>query len=56
MYGKLICLDGFVGLFVCLDKLIDFDVLDDEFVDLMFLFLVLEGVGVDYLKVLVWIV
>jgi PTS system nitrogen regulatory IIA component len=40
------------GIFARLDKPIDFDALDDEPVDLVFLLLAPEGSGADHLKAL----
>lgn len=51
-HGKLIRLDKLVGLFAKLSKPVDFDALDDEPVDLVFLLLAPEGAGADHLKAL----
>ncbi len=51
-HGKLTRLDGLVGLFARLDKPVDFDALDDQPVDLVFLLLAPEGAGADHLKAL----
>ncbi|MEP1932117.1 MAG: PTS IIA-like nitrogen regulatory protein PtsN [Roseibium sp.] len=51
-HGKLTRLDRLVGLFAKLDKPVDFDALDDEPVDLVFLLLAPEGAGADHLKAL----
>ena len=51
-HGKLTRLDRLVGVFAKLDKPIDFDALDDEPVDLVFLLLAPEGAGADHLKAL----
>lgn len=51
-HGKLASLDRIVGVFARLDKPIDFDSLDDEPVDLMFLLLAPENAGADHLKAL----
>ncbi len=51
-HGKLVGLDRLVGVFARLDKPIDFDALDDEPVDLMFLLLAPESAGADHLKAL----
>ena len=51
-HGKLASLDRIVGVFARLDKPIDFDSLDDEPVDLMFLLLAPESAGADHLKAL----
>ena len=51
-HGKLVALDRLVGVFARLDKPVDFDALDDEPVDLMFLLLAPENAGADHLKAL----
>jgi nitrogen PTS system EIIA component len=51
-HGKLPKLDHLVGLFARLEKPIDFDSLDGEPVDLIFLLLAPEGAGADHLKAL----
>lgn len=51
-HGKLTRLDRLVGVFAKLEKPIDFDALDDEPVDLVFLLLAPEGAGADHLKAL----
>ncbi|MEM8702693.1 MAG: PTS IIA-like nitrogen regulatory protein PtsN [Pseudomonadota bacterium] len=51
-HGKLTRLDRLVGLFAKLEKPVDFDSLDDEPVDLVFLLLAPEGAGADHLKAL----
>jgi PTS system nitrogen regulatory IIA component len=51
-HGKLIRLDRLVGVFARLDKPVDFDSLDEEPVDLVFLLLAPEGAGADHLKAL----
>jgi PTS system nitrogen regulatory IIA component len=51
-HGKLTRLDRLVGLFAKLAKPVDFDSLDDEPVDLVFLLLAPEGAGADHLKAL----
>ena len=51
-HGKLTRLDRLVGLFARLDKPIEFDALDDQPVDLVFLLLAPEGAGADHLKAL----
>ena len=51
-HGKLPGLDRLVGVFALLDKPIDFDSLDGEPVDVMFLLLAPESAGVDHLKAL----
>ncbi len=51
-HGKLTRLDRLMGIFAKLDKPVDFDALDDEPVDLVFLLLAPEGAGADHLKAL----
>jgi len=51
-HGKLPSLDGIFGLFARLPKPIDFEALDDQPVDLIFLLLAPEGAGADHLKAL----
>lgn len=51
-HGKLPKLDGLFGLFARLDKPIDFEALDGEPVDLVFLLLAPEAAGADHLKAL----
>lgn len=51
-HGKLTRLDRLVGLFARLSKPIEFDSLDDQPVDLVFLLLAPEGAGADHLKAL----
>lgn len=51
-HGKLVGLERLVGVFARLDKPVDFDALDDEPVDLMFLLLAPENAGADHLKAL----
>ena len=51
-HGKLPGLPRICGLFVRLDRPIDFEALDDEPVDLVFLLLAPEGSGADHLKAL----
>lgn len=51
-HGKLTRLDRLVGLFAKLEKPIDFDALDDQPVDLVFVLLAPEGAGADHLKAL----
>ncbi|MFD1695618.1 PTS IIA-like nitrogen regulatory protein PtsN [Roseibium aestuarii] len=51
-HGKLTRLDRLIGFFARLEKPIDFDALDDEPVDLVFLLLAPEGAGADHLKAL----
>lgn len=51
-HGKLTGLDRLVGVFALLDRPIDFDSLDGEPVDVMFLLLAPESAGADHLKAL----
>jgi nitrogen PTS system EIIA component len=51
-HGKLQGLDRIFGLFARLPKPIDFEALDDQPVDLVFLLLAPEGAGADHLKAL----
>ena len=51
-HGKLPKLERMFGLFARLEKPIDFDSLDGEPVDAMFLLLAPEGAGADHLKAL----
>jgi PTS system nitrogen regulatory IIA component len=51
-HGKLQKLDRIFGLFARLAKPIDFEALDDQPVDLIFLLLAPEGAGADHLKAL----
>lgn len=51
-HGKLPGLNGLAGVFARLDKPIDFDAMDDQPVDLIFLLLAPEGAGADHLKAL----
>lgn len=51
-HGKLAGLSKIVGLFARLDGKIDFDAIDDQPVDLVFLLLAPEGAGADHLKAL----
>ncbi|WP_417768006.1 PTS IIA-like nitrogen regulatory protein PtsN [Stappia sp.] len=51
-HGKLVRLDKLVGLFARLERPIDFDALDDQPVDLVFVLLAPEGAGADHLKAL----
>jgi PTS system nitrogen regulatory IIA component len=51
-HGKLAGLDRIFGLFARLPKPIDFEALDDQPVDLIFLLLAPEGAGADHLKAL----
>jgi PTS system nitrogen regulatory IIA component len=51
-HGKLPKLPRLIGLFARLEKPVDFDALDGEPVDLVFLLLAPEGAGADHLKAL----
>jgi PTS system nitrogen regulatory IIA component len=51
-HGKLPKLDRIFGLFARLPKPIDFEALDDQPVDLVFLLLAPESAGADHLKAL----
>lgn len=51
-HGKIVNLGGLHGLFARLDKPIEFDSLDDQPVDLIFVLLAPEGAGADHLKAL----
>ncbi|MBB4183713.1 PTS IIA-like nitrogen regulatory protein PtsN [Sinorhizobium terangae] len=51
-HGKLNNLPSIVGIFARLDTPVDFEALDDQPVDLVFLLLAPEGAGADHLKAL----
>jgi len=51
-YGKLPKLTRMFGMFARLDRAIDFEALDGQPVDLVFLLLAPEGAGADHLKAL----
>ena len=51
-HGKLAGLEGLYGLFARLEKPVDFDAIDDEPVDLVFLLMAPESAGADHLKAL----
>lgn len=51
-HGKLGSISSITGIFARLDSPIDFEALDDEPVDLVFLLLAPEGAGADHLKAL----
>jgi len=51
-HGKLDGLDAIQGMFIRLEKPIDFDAIDDEPVDLIFLLLAPENAGAEHLKAL----
>jgi PTS system nitrogen regulatory IIA component len=51
-HGKLVKLDKLFGLFARLERPVDFDALDGQPVDLVFLLLAPEAAGADHLKAL----
>lgn len=51
-HGKLVTFDGITGIFARLETPIEFESLDGEPVDLIFLLLASEGAGADHLKAL----
>ena len=51
-HGKIAGLDRLYGLFAHADQPIDFDAIDEQPVDLIFLLLAPEGAGADHLKAL----
>lgn len=51
-HGKLNNLPSIVGIFARLESPVDFEALDDQPVDLVFLLLAPEGAGADHLKAL----
>jgi PTS system nitrogen regulatory IIA component len=51
-HGKLAELNRLYGVFARLDRAIDFDAIDEQPVDLVFLLLAPEGAGADHLKAL----
>ena len=51
-HGKLPGLNRIFGLMARLDKPVDFEALDDQPVDILFLLLAPEGAGADHLKAL----
>lgn len=51
-HGKLRSIDRLVGVFARLARPVDFDALDDQPVDLVFLLLAPESAGADHLKAL----
>jgi len=51
-HGKMANLNRMFGLFARLDRAIDFEALDGQPVDLIFLLLAPEGAGADHLKAL----
>ncbi len=51
-HGKLPSIDHITGLFARLDHPVEFEAIDDQPVDLVFLLLAPEGAGADHLKAL----
>ncbi|RED46203.1 PTS IIA-like nitrogen regulatory protein PtsN [Aestuariispira insulae] len=51
-HGKLNSVNGIFGMFARLDRSVDFDAIDDQPVDLVFLLLAPEAAGADHLKAL----
>lgn len=51
-HGKIPQLSDLLGIFFRLDRPVDFDSMDDEPVDLIFLLLAPEGTGAEHLKAL----
>jgi PTS system nitrogen regulatory IIA component len=51
-HGKLNSLDTIVGIFARLETPVDFEALDDQPVDIIFMLLAPEGAGADHLKAL----
>jgi PTS system nitrogen regulatory IIA component len=51
-HGKMASLNNIVGLFARLEEPVDFDAIDDEPVDIIFLLLAPEGAGADHLRAL----
>jgi len=51
-HGKLTSIDNIVGIFARLDAPVDFEALDDQPVDIIFMLLAPEGAGADHLKAL----
>ncbi|MDA4846320.1 PTS IIA-like nitrogen regulatory protein PtsN [Hoeflea poritis] len=51
-HGKLTSINNIVGVFARLTEPVDFEALDDQPVDLVFLLLAPEGAGADHLKAL----
>ncbi len=49
-HGKFASLDKLVGVFAKLEKPVDFEALDNQPVDLVFVLLAPEGAGADHLK------
>src|SRR5690349_8555760 len=51
-HGRIAGIDKMTGVFAQLDSPVDFDAMDDQPVDLVFLLLAPEGAGADHLKAL----
>ncbi len=51
-HGKLTSVKSIIGIFARLEAPVDFEALDDQPVDLVFLLLAPEGAGADHLKAL----
>ena len=51
-HGRIAGIEKMTGLFAQLDQPVDFDAMDDQPVDLVFLLLAPEGAGADHLKAL----
>lgn len=51
-HGKLTSINNIVGVFARLQRPVEFEALDDQPVDLVFLLLAPEGAGADHLKAL----
>ena len=51
-HGKMTTIDKIVGIFARLDTPVDFEALDDQPVDIIFMLLAPEGAGADHLKAL----
>ncbi|MBB3455464.1 PTS system nitrogen regulatory IIA component [Rhizobium sp. BK313] len=51
-HGKLTSIKSIIGIFARLEVPVDFEALDDQPVDLVFLLLAPEGAGADHLKAL----
>ena len=54
-HGKLDNVSQICGIFARLDAPIDFDAIDDQPVDLIFVLLAPESAGADHLKALAWV-
>ena len=54
-HGKLSNVKQLCGVFARLDTPIDFDAIDDQPVDLIFILLAPESAGADHLKALAWV-